>query len=284
MTITGYTDLDRLTGGFPGGSLTILASPSGVGKTSFALSLLANILRREPEPVYGADIGMREFRPAVALFSLQTSKAQILEKMTAMAGHIPIHDLNEGSVRNEDWPRLVRAVAETSRAPLYLNDSASITVSQMREPLTELNRGLPATNVDGAKVELGLVVVDHLHLMLRRSGTPSERESQAASILRELKVLARDLNVPILVLSQLPREERRHDKRPLISDFAPSEPVDEFADTVMFLYRDEFYDQDSEDKGVVELIVAKQRGGPTGKVHMAFLDNVGGKFATLAKG
>lgn len=283
MTLTGFTDLDRLTSGFPDGSLAVLASPSGVGKTSFALSLTANILRREPEPIYGADIGMREVRPAVAMYSLQSSKAQVLQRLTAMVGDIPIRDLHEGSVRAEDWPRLVRAVAETSRAPLYINDSADITTREMRESLAELNQGLSATNVDGAKVELGLVVVDHLHLMLRRSGAPSERESQATHILRELKVLARDINVPLLLLAQLPREERRHDKRPLILDFDPSEPVDEFADTVMFLHRDEFYDTDSDDKGIVELIVAKQRSGPTGKVQMAFLDLYGGRFVSLAR-
>lgn len=283
MTLTGFTDLDRLTGGLSEGSLTILASPSGVGKSSFVLSLAANILRREPEPVYGADIGMREVRQTVALFSLQSSKDQVFQKLMAIVGHLPLHNVYSGSVGPEDWPQMVRSAYELSRSPLFVNDSAGINLREMRASLQEVKQSLHDTNLDGAKIELGLIVVDHLHLMLSRSGTPAERENKVTNILRDLKILARDLNVPVLVLSQIPGEVRRHDKRPLISDFDPSEPVDEFADMVMFLYRDEFYNPDSGDKGIAEVIVAKHRSGPTGMVQMAFLDLVGGRFVSLAR-
>ena len=278
MTLTGFTDLDRLTGGFADGTLVVLASRPYVGKTSLALSIVANVLRREPETVFGADLGMREIRQAVALFSLQSSRDQVVERMVSILGRFPVRDLRGGNVWAEDWPRLLRTVAEVSRSPLFLSDSAGATVGDMRASLTGLDGDLRGTDV-----RLGLVVVDHLGLMLPHTGSEHEREERAAGVLRGLKVLARDLRVPVLALAQLPRGlERRHDKRPLLSDFEPWEPTEEFADAVVFLYRDEFYDPDTDDKGVAEVIVAKHRDGPTGKVQLAFLESFG-RFASIAR-
>lgn len=277
MTLTGFEDLDRLTGGFAEGALVVLASRPYVGKTSLALSIVANVLRREPETVYGADLGMREVRQAAAIFSLQSSKEQVVERLVSILGHFPVRDLRGGNIWAEDWPRIVRTVAEVSRSPLFLSDSANTSLGDMRSSLEKLNGDLRGTDM-----RLGLVVVDHLGLMLPRTGSEPEREERAADALRGLKVLARDLRVPVLALAQLPRGlERRFDKRPLLSDFEPSEPVDQFADAVMFLYRDEFYDPDT-DKAVAEVIVAKHRGGPIGKVHLAFLEAYG-RFASLAR-
>lgn len=224
---------------------------------------------------------MREVRQAVALFSLRTGRDRVVEKMMSMVGHLPLSDLQRGSVSAGDWPRLVRSAAEVSRAPMFINDSVSTTVEDMRTSLTNVSRDLHTASPDGSKVELGLVIVDDLHLMLPREGAPNESEEQAAYVLRSLKHLAREVNAPILALSHLPRAAHRHDRRPLISDFDPAEPADQFADVLTLLYRDEFYNPDSDDKGIAEVIIAKNRNGPTGKVIMAFLDRVGGRFASL---
>ncbi len=278
MTLTGFTDLDQLTGGFSEGALVVLASRPYVGKTSLALSIVANILRREPETIYGTDLGMREVRRAVAFFSLQSTREQVVQRMVSLVGRLPVRDLHSGSIGAEDWPSLIRSVAEVSRAPLFLNDSMHLSLREMRAALEKMRVGL-----NGTDVELGLVVVDHFRLMLPPATPEARPEDEAASILRGLKVLARDLRVPVLLLAQLPQGlERRHDKRPLLSDFDSFEPADQFADTILFLYRDELYDTDSDDKGVAEVIVAKHRAGPTGKVQLAFLESFG-RFASLAR-
>jgi replicative DNA helicase len=153
-----------------------------------------------------------------------------------------------------------------------------MSVVDMRSSLMKLDRDLRGTDM-----RLGLVVVDHLGLMLSQIGAEAEREENAADVLRGLKILARDLRVPVLALAQLPRELAcRYDKRPLLSDFEPSEPMEEFADAVVFLYRDEFYNPDTDDKGIAEVIVAKHRDGPTGKVQLAFLESFG-RFASIAR-
>lgn len=276
MTLTGFADLDGLTGGLSEGALVVLASRPYVGKTSLALSIVANILRREPETVYGADLGMREIRQAVALFSLQSSKEQVVQRLVSILGRFPVSDLRAGNIWAEDWPRLIRAVAEVSRSPLFLSDSAGTSAEDMRSSLASLDGDLRGTDM-----RLGLVVVDHLGLMLPQVGSESEREERAAGTLRALKILARDLRVPVLALARLPRGlDRRYDKRPLLSDFDPSEPVEEFADAVMFLYRDEFYDPDIDDKGIAEVIVAKHRDRPNGKAQLAFLESFG-RFASI---
>lgn len=278
MTFTGFTDLDRLTGGLQEGSLTVLASRPYVGQTSLALTIAAHALRREPEPVYGADLGMREMRQAVAFFSLQHPKEQVVQRMISAIGRFPVHDLRGGNIGAEDWPRLVRSVVEVSRSPLFISDSASTTPADIRSDLSDLVEDLRGTDM-----RLGLVVVDHLGLMLPPAGSVTDREERASETLRSLKVRARDLRVPVLVLARLPKGlERRHDKRPLLFDFEPTEPVEEFADMVVFLYRDEHYNPDSDDKGIAEVIVAKHRSGPTGKVLLAYLESFG-KFASLAR-
>jgi replicative DNA helicase len=276
--LTGFDDLDLLTGGLLGGNLVFLASRPSIGKTSLAIAIASNVVRRDPETIYGADFGAREVRHAVAFFSLQSTRSQVVQKMIAQTGHLPVHDLRSGSVQAAHWPRLVRSVAEISRSPLLLNDSASLSLREMRNALEATRRGLSGTGI-----ELGFVIVDYFQLMLPPTGSAVEREEHGTAILRGLKMLARDLDVPVLVLAQLgPDLERRHDKRPWLTDFGPFEPVEGFADMVMFLYRDEHYNPDSDDKGVAEVLVAKNRNGPTGRVQLAFHESWG-MFASLAR-
>lgn len=278
MPLTGFTDLDQLTGGLSNGDLIVLASRPHMGQSSLALSIAANVIRREPESIYEAELGMREVRRAVAFFSLQSSREQVVQRMISLVGHFPVRDLRSGNVQVEDWPRLVRTVAEVSRAPLFLNDSTDLSLREMRTALEETRRGLRGTDV-----ELGLVIIDHFRLMLPPIRSETDYENHAADILRGLKILARDMRLPVVLLTQLPSGlERRHDRRPLLSDFELSEPMEQFADMVMFLYRDEYYNPDSDDKGIAEIIVGKHRNGPTGKVQLAFLESFG-RFASLAR-
>jgi replicative DNA helicase len=278
MPLTGFTDLDQLTGGLSNGDLIVLASRPHMGQSSLALSIAANVIRREPESIYGEELGMREVRRAVAFFSLQSSREQVVQRMISLVGHFPVRDLRSGNIQVEDWPRLVRTVAEVSRAPLFLNDSTDLSLREMRTALEETRRGLRGTDV-----ELGLVIIDRFRLMLPPIRSESDYENHAADILRGLKILARDIRLPVVLLTQLPSGlERRHDRRPLLSDFELSEPMEQFADMVMFLYRDEYYNPDSDDKGIAEIIVGKHRNGPTGKVQLAFLESFG-RFASLAR-
>jgi len=279
VTLTGFTDLDKLTGGFSEGELVFLASRPYVGKTALALSIAANVIRREPEPTLKVgDFSVRDVRRGVAVFSLQSSKEQVVERMVSLVGHLPVGVLRSGTVNVTEWPKLVRSVAEVSRAPLFVNDSIEISLREMRVALEGARRGLLGTDVD-----LGFVIVDHIHLMLPRSGSWAERKEHTESVLRGLKHLARDIDVPVMVIANVgPETDQRHDKRPWLSDFGETLPVDQFADTVIFLYRDEFYDPNSDDKGIAEVIVAKQRNGPTGKIQLAFLEKYQ-RFASLAR-
>jgi replicative DNA helicase len=187
-----------------------------------------------------------------------------------------MRNLHAGNVGAEDWPRLIRSVAEVSQAPLFLGGLLGISVEDMRTGLEQLCRDLSRTGV-----ELGLVVVDYFQLMLPFGRSPAGCKEHGTTVLRGLKLLARDFDVPVLVLAELRRDlEQRHDGRPWLTDFGPSEPVEDFADVVMFLYRDEYYDPDCDDKGIAEIIVARNRGGPTDKVQQAFLERWG-KFASL---
>jgi replicative DNA helicase len=193
--------------------------------------------------------------------------------------------LRSGNVRAEDWPKLVRGVAEVSRAPIWIDDTAGITLMEMRAKVRRLASRLNAqTNADGqGGPPLSLVVVDYLQLMVGQSNRSENRQQEIAEISRGLKVLARDLDVPVLAVAQLSRAvEQRHDKRPLLSDLRDSGAIEQDADLVMFLYRDEYYNPDSDDKGIAEVLIGKHRNGPTGKVQLAWLEQYT-KFASLAR-
>jgi replicative DNA helicase len=260
---TGFEDLDRLTTGFHKSDLVILAARPAMGKTAMALNAIWHAA--------GAK-GL-----SVAIFSLEMSKEQLVQRLISQTTRIRTQDLRSGNVKAEDWPKLVRGVAEVARAPIWIDDTAGITLMEIRAKVRRLASRLNARD----EAPLSLVVVDYLQLMVGISR--ENRQQEIAEISRGLKVLARDLDVPVLAIAQLSRAvEQRHDKRPLLSDLRDSGAIEQDADMVMFLYRDEYYNPDSDDKGIAEVIVGKHRNGPTGKVQLAWLEQYT-KFASLAR-
>ena len=220
-----------------------------------------------------------EKKMPVAIFSLEMSKEQLVQRLIAQTTRIPAQALRSGNVKAEDWPKLVRGVAELSRAPIWIDDTAGVTLMEIRAKVRRLSSQLNATG----ERPLALVVVDYLQLMIGQGNRQENRQQEIAEISRGLKVLARDLDVPVLAIAQLSRAvEARHDKRPLLSDLRDSGAIEQDADMVMFLYRDEYYNSDSDDKGIAEVIVGKHRNGPTGKVQLAWLEQYT-KFASLAR-
>jgi replicative DNA helicase len=262
---TGFEDLDRLTTGFHNSDLVILAARPAMGKTAFALNSIWHAAGQRGRPV--------------AIFSLEMSKEQLVQRLISQTTRIPAQALRSGNVKAEDWPRLVRGVAEVSRAPIWIDDTAGVTLMEIRAKVRRLASQL------GARGEppLALVVVDYLQLMIGGGSRSENRQQEIAEISRGLKVLARDLDVPVLAIAQLSRAvEQRHDKRPLLSDLRDSGAIEQDADMVMFLYRDEYYNPDSDDKGIAEVIIGKHRNGPTGKVQLAWMEQYT-KFASLAR-
>jgi replicative DNA helicase len=262
---TGFDDLDRLTTGFHKSDLIILAARPAMGKTALALNAIWHASGQKGIPV--------------AIFSLEMSKEQLVQRLISQVTRIPAQALRSGNVRAEDWPKLVRGVAEVSRAPIWIDDTAGVTLMEMRAKVRRLSSRL---NAEGGP-PLSLVVVDYLQLMVGQGNRAENRQQEIAEISRGLKVLARDLDVPVLAIAQLSRAvEQRHDKRPLLSDLRDSGALEQDADMVMFLYRDEYYNSDSDDKGIAEVIVGKHRNGPTGKVQLAWMEQYT-KFASLAR-
>ncbi|MCA1717795.1 MAG: replicative DNA helicase [Actinobacteria bacterium] len=260
---SGFEDLDRLTTGFHKSDLVVLAARPAMGKTAMALNAIWHA---------AGDKGL-----PVAIFSLEMSKEQLVQRLISQTTRIRTQDLRSGNVKAEDWPKLVRGVAEVAKAPIWIDDTAGITLMEMRAKVRRLVSRLNAQ--DG--LPLSLVVVDYLQLMVGNSR--ENRQQEISEISRGLKVLARDLDVPVLAIAQLSRAvEARHDKRPLLSDLRDSGAIEQDADMVMFLYRDEYYNSDSDDKGIAEVIVGKHRNGPTGKVQLAWLEQYT-KFASLAR-
>jgi replicative DNA helicase len=262
---TGFEDLDRLTTGFHKSDLIILAARPAMGKTAMALNAIWHASGEKKMPV--------------AIFSLEMSKEQLVQRLISQTTRIPAQALRSGNVKAEDWPKLVRGVAEVARAPIWIDDTAGVTLMEIRAKVRRLASQL---NASGER-PLALVVVDYLQLMIGQGNRQENRQQEIAEISRGLKVLARDLDVPVLAIAQLSRAvEARHDKRPLLSDLRDSGAIEQDADMVMFLYRDEYYNSESDDKGIAEVIVGKHRNGPTGKVQLAWLEQYT-KFASLAR-
>jgi replicative DNA helicase len=215
----------------------------------------------------------------VVIFSLEMSKEQLVQRLISQTTRIPAQVLRSGNVKAEDWPKLVRGVAEVSRAPIWIDDTAGVTLMEIRAKVRRLSSQLKSAD----ETPLSLVVVDYLQLMIGQGNRQENRQQEIAEISRGLKVLARDLDVPVLAIAQLSRAvESRHDKRPMLSDLRDSGAIEQDADMVMFLYRDEYYNPDSDDKGIAEVIVGKHRNGPTGKVQLAWMQQYT-KFASLAR-
>jgi replicative DNA helicase len=262
---TGFDDLDRLTTGFHKSDLIILAARPAMGKTAIALNMIWHAAGQKGLPV--------------AIFSLEMSKEQLVQRLISQNTRIPTQALRSGNVRAEDWPKLVRGVAQVSRAPIWIDDTAGVTLMEIRAKVRRLSSHLNARG----EGPLALVVVDYLQLMVGQNNRSENRQQEIAEISRGLKVLARDLDVPVLAVAQLSRAvEQRHDKRPLLSDLRDSGAIEQDADMVMFLYRDEYYNPDSDDKGIAEVIIGKHRNGPTGKVQLAWMEQYT-KFASLAR-
>ncbi len=253
---SGYPELDRMTSGFQKSDLIILAARPSVGKTAFALNIAQNVAVRAHQ--------------TVAIFSLEMSKEQLVQRMICAEANIDASVLRSGQLADEDWTKLSMGIASLSEAPLYIDDSPGITLAEMRSRLRRLQ----------LEHGLGLVVVDYLQL-IHGKGKADNRQQEISEISRSLKGLARELDVPVVALSQLSRSvEQRQDKRPMLSDIRESGSIEQDADVVGFLYRDDYYDPESEKKNIVEVIIGKQRNGPTGKVELVFLKNYN-KFVSL---
>ena len=258
---SGFKELDKLTSGFQPGNLVILAARPSMGKSALALCIAANLGVRKQVPV--------------ALFTLEMSKIEVTQRLMCSEAKVESQRVSNGRLAQDDWSRLTASCDKLMKAPIYVDDSGSITMMELRSKARRLKAREP---------KLGLVVVDYLQLMT--SGTTMENRVQEVSqISRQLKVLARDLDVPILALSQLSRAvEQRHDKRPILSDLRESGSIEQDADLVFFVYRDEYYNpEESDQQGIAELILSKHRNGPTGTVKLSFLKRFA-KFADLAAG
>jgi replicative DNA helicase len=257
-TPSGFRELDQITSGFQPGNLIIVAARPSMGKSALGLCIAANL-------------GVRSETP-VGLFTLEMSKAEVTQRLMCSEAKVESQRLRTGKLAADDWPRLTAACDKLARAPIYVDDTGSITMMELRSK---------ARRLKGKEPGLGLIVVDYMQLMT--SGTSAENRVQEVSqISRSLKVLARDLDVPILAMSQLSRAvEQRHDKRPILSDLRESGSIEQDADLVAFVYRDEYYNDDSDQQGLAEVIVAKHRNGPTDMVKLSFLKRYA-KFADLA--
>src|SRR5947207_1477379 len=257
-TPSGYRDLDRLTSGFQPGNLIIVAARPSMGKSGLGLCVATNLAVREERPV--------------AIFTLEMSKSEVTQRFMCSEAKVESQRLRTGKLAADDWPRLTAACDRLAKAPIYVDDTGSITMMEIRSKARRLKSREP---------NLGLIVVDYLQLMT--SGASVENRVQEVSqISRQLKVLARDLDVPILAMSQLSRAvEQRHDKRPILSDLRESGSIEQDADLVMFIYRDEYYNDESDQQGIAEVHLAKHRNGPTDTVKLSFLKRYA-KFADLA--
>lgn len=253
---TGYTDLDKMTAGLQRSDLIILAARPSVGKTAFALNLAQNVAAREGE--------------TVAIFSLEMGATQLVQRMICAEGNLDASRMRSGTLEEDDWQKLTMAIGTLAKAPIYIDDTPGITVMDIRAKCRRLQ----------AEKGLGLILIDYLQLIHGR-GRGDNRQQEVSEISRTLKGIARELNVPVIALSQLSRGvEQRQDKRPLMSDIRESGSIEQDADIVAFLYRDDYYDKETENKNVIEVIIAKQRNGPTGTVELAFLKEYN-KFVSL---
>jgi replicative DNA helicase len=256
---SGFRELDRLTSGFQPGNLIILAARPSMGKSALALCMAANL-------------GVRHQIP-VGLFTLEMSKAEVTQRMMCSEAKVESQRLRSGKLAQEDWPRLTAACDKLMKAPIWVDDTGSITMMELRSKARRLKTKAPT---------LGLIIVDYLQLMTSGSNVEN-RVQEVSQISRSLKVLARDLEVPIVALSQLSRAvESRQDKRPILSDLRESGSIEQDADLVGFVYRDEYYHgEESDQQGVAEIILAKHRNGPTDSIKLSFLKRYA-KFADLA--
>jgi replicative DNA helicase len=245
---TGFVDLDKMTAGLQPSELVIVAGRPSMGKTALCLNL--------------ARYAAVEAQVPVAVFSLEMSKEQIAFRLLGTEAKIEFGRLRSGALARDEWPRLTRAAGTLARAPIFVDDTPALGIAELRAKARRLKR----------EHKLGLVIVDYLQL-LRGRRDAERREQEISEISRSLKALAKELSVPVVALSQLNRQvESRGDRRPQLSDLRESGAIEQDADVIAFIYRDEVYHPDTTEKGVAEVIIGKQRNGPTGVVRLAFLD------------
>jgi replicative DNA helicase len=259
---TGFYDLDRMTAGFQAGDLIVLAARPSMGKTALAINIAENVALQEGLPV--------------AVFSMEMGAAQLAVRIVGSIGRIDQGHLRTGKLTDEEWPRLTEAIEKLRTISLHIDESAGLTSSELRANARRLARQCG---------QLGLIVVDYLQLMSGSASSDENRATELGEISRGLKMLAKELKCPVIALSQLNRSvETRPDKRPMMSDLRESGAIEQDADIIMFIYRDEYYTKDAcKEPGVAEVIIAKQRNGPTGTVKLAFLKPIT-KFENLASG
>ena len=256
---TGYMDLDELLSGLQPNALIVVGARPAMGKTAFALGLAAHAAMQAQRPVL--------------FFSLEMGHLELTQRILCSDAKVDSQRLRTGKLSEDDWPKITRSVGRLAEAPIWIDDNPNLTVMEIRAKARRLKSRLG---------DLGLVVVDYLQLMTGRGGAES-RQVEVSEMSRGLKILARELETPIMALSQLSRGlESRTDKRPMLADLRESGSIEQDADVVAFIYRDEVYNTESPDIGTAEIIVAKHRNGPTGTVRLAFLSHYT-RFANMAR-
>ena len=256
---TGFYDLDYKTAGLQPSDLILVAARPSMGKTAFVLNI--------------AEYVALKTCVTTAIFSLEMSKTQLVNRMLAMNSRVDSQAIRTGELKDDDWAKLMESARLIGEAPLIIDDTPGISITELRSKCRKM------------KIEhnLGLVIIDYLQLMSGSKRSAESRQQEISEISRSLKALAREINCPVIALSQLSRAvEQRPDKRPMLSDLRESGAIEQDADVVMFLYRDDYYHHDSEDAGISEVIIGKQRNGPTGTVKLAWLAQFT-KFGNLEK-
>jgi len=244
---TGYMDFDRKTSGLQKSDLIILAARPGMGKTSFALGIAKHIAVEEKLPV--------------AIFSLEMSRQQVAQRLMCAEARIDLQRLRSGSLRDDEWPKLARAIEKLAESKIYIDDAAFLTVMDLRARA----RMMVST------YDIKILIVDYLQLMQSGVNYRENRVMEITDISRNLKSIAKELRIPVIAVSQLSREvEKRENKRPVLADLRESGAIEQDADLVAFIYRDDYYDENSKDSGIAEIIIAKHRNGPTGKINLRF--------------
>lgn len=257
---SGFADLDKMTAGFQRNDLIIVAARPSVGKTAFALNIAQNVAIRAKQ--------------TVAIFSLEMSAPQLVQRMICAEANLDASVMRTGEFKSDDdWSKLTMGIAALSEAEIYIDDTPGITVADIRSKCRRLQK----------EKGLGMIVIDYLQLIHGRGKSGENRQQEVSEISRTLKQIARELEIPVIALSQLSRGvEQRQDKRPMMSDLRESGSIEQDADIVAFLYRDDYYNQETEKKNIIEIIIAKQRNGPVGTVELVFLKNFN-KFANYER-
>ena len=258
---TGFYDFDRMTSGLQAGDLIVLAARPSMGKTALAINIAEHVALNEGLPV--------------AVFSMEMGASQLAIRIVGSIGRIDQGHLRTGKLNQDEWPKLTEAIERLRNISLHIDETPGLTPSELRANARRLSRKCG---------KLGLIVVDYLQLMSGTSGDGDNRATELGEISRGLKMLAKELQCPVIALSQLNRGvEQRTDKRPMMSDLRESGAIEQDADVIMFIYRDDYYNKDSKEPGVAEIIIGKQRNGPTGTVKLTFLKTIT-KFESLASG